>query len=130
MNIKSNFLLNIIQSWSKINYNDNVKNIKKEILWNNSYILNNNKTIFFKTLYDKGIKYIDQVFDNRLNLFYTFQHIKTVFALNASHFLKYHTLIQSIPKLWKARLKSENNLDNNTQKHILTQISIQKSPNK
>ena len=88
MKIRSNFLLDIIQSWSKINNNNNVQNVKNEVLWNNSYIINNNKTIFYKTLYDKGIKYIDQVFDNRLRLFYTFQHIKTVYALNASDFFK------------------------------------------
>ena len=130
LKIKSNFLLDIIQSWSKINYNNNVQNINNEVLWNNSYIINNNKTIFYKTLYDKGLKYINQVFDNRLRLFYTFQYIKNVYALNASDFLKYHTLIQSIPTHWKAKLKIENNLNNNTQQNLLTQISTQKSPNK
>ena len=89
LKIKSNVLLEIIQSWSKINYNNNVQNINNEVSRNNSYIINNNKTIFYKILYDKGIKY----FDNRLRPFYTFQYIKTVYALNASGFLKYHTLI-------------------------------------
>ena len=46
--IQSQFLLNILQSWSTLNFNENIDNIKDEKLWNNSNIKNNNKTIFYK----------------------------------------------------------------------------------
>ena len=70
--INSMFLLHILKAWCSLNYDENINNIKNEIIWNNSYIKNNNKTFLNKTLFDKGIKYIDNIFDSRLQLFYTF----------------------------------------------------------
>ena len=107
LKIKSDFLCDIIQSWSTINYTSNIKNIKREVLWNNSFIKSNNKTFFFKSLFDKGIKHIEHIFDSRLKIFHTFQYIQTTFLLNTSDFLKYHTLIQSIPQQWKSKLKKK-----------------------
>ena len=90
--IKSKFLSDILSSWSHINFIENIENVKTQILWNNSFIKNNNSTIFYKPWYDKGIIYIDQIFDSRHKLFFTFQHMKNVYALDNSEFLKYHSL--------------------------------------
>ena len=100
LKIESVFLLDILKSWSCINYSNSVENIKKQIVWNNSHIKNDNTTIFHKSLYLKGIQYIDQLFDSRLKLFHTFQYMKMTYLLNTSDFLKYPTLVQSIPKTW------------------------------
>ena len=128
--IESRFLLDILQSWSCINYSDVVEDINKQILWNNSYIKNNNTTIFNKSLFMKGIKYIDQLFDNRLKLFHTFQFMKASYLLNTTDFLNYHTLVQSIPKQWKTKLKKDTVLINNTKNNLVKQIIKFKSPNK
>ena len=40
--IESNFLDEIIQAWLSINFNENTENIKKEIIWNNTNIKNDN----------------------------------------------------------------------------------------
>ena len=119
-----------MQSWSSINYSGSVENINHEILWNNSYIKNNNSTIFYTNLFNKGIKYIKDIFDSRSKLFYTFQYIKTSYLLNNTDFLNYHTLVQSIPKPWKANIKNNNILINTTDNNLLKKISKSTSPNK
>ena len=84
--IDSGFLSDILQSWCTLNFNENIDNIKKEVIWNNSHIKNNNKTILYKSWLDKGIKYIMHLFDSRSKVFYTFQHIKNVYALDNGDF--------------------------------------------
>ena len=102
-NTGSKFLSDIIQSWSIIHFNKNPETIKNQILWNNSFIKNNNTLLYYKNWFDKGIKYIEQIFDKRQNKIYTFDRIKTLYNLDNSQFLKYHSLVQSIPKLWKQK---------------------------
>ena len=68
-NFNSTFLFEIVQAWSHINFNSNPKIIKKQIIWNNSFIKNDNKTLFYKYWFDKGIKYIEQLFDIRHKTF-------------------------------------------------------------
>ena len=106
-NFNSTFLFEIVQAWSHINFNINPKIIKNQIIWNNSFIKNNNKTLFYKYWFGKCIKYIEQLFDIRHKTFYTFQHIKNVYILGNSEFFKYYTLIQSIPDSWKQMIKVE-----------------------
>ena len=65
-----------------------------------------------------------------MKLFYTFEYIKTVHALNNSDFLNYHTFVKSISKQWITKLKNENLPNNETQNNILQQIKTIKSANK
>ena len=81
-------------------------------------------------MFEKGIKYIDNIFDSRLKLFYTFDYIKNVYALNNSEFLKYHTLVQSISQQWITKLKNEHLPNNESQTNLLQQIKSMKSANK
>ena len=88
---------------AKINYKDvnpNEENISKQILWNNSNIKQNEKIFFYKNWYSRGITSIEHVYDYRIKSFLSFQNFKTIFNLSNDDFLKYHTLIKSIPQLW------------------------------
>ena len=67
LKIDSMFLSHILKAWCSLNFNENINNIKKEIIWNNSYIKNNNKTLFYKSWFDKGIEYIDNIYDTRVS---------------------------------------------------------------
>ena len=68
-NTGSKFLSDIVQSWSTIHFNNNPETIKNQILWNNSFIKNNNTLIYYKNWFDKGIKYIEQLFDKRQKIY-------------------------------------------------------------
>jgi hypothetical protein len=56
--------------------------------------------------------------------------MKTSHLLNNSDVLNYHTLVQSIPKPWKANIKNNNILINTTDNNLLKKISKSTSPNK
>ena len=53
-----------------------------------------------------------------------------MYNLDNSQFLKYHSLVQSIPKFWKQKLKNEDFIDNSVQHSSLQQIHTLKSINK
>ena len=53
--INSMFLLHILKAWCSLNFDENINNIKKEIIWNNSYIKNNDKTFFYNPCLKKEL---------------------------------------------------------------------------
>ena len=124
------FLKEILQAWSNLNFENKPTEINNQILWNNSFINNNNNTVFYNEWYSKGIKYINNIYDKRLKSFYTFQAIKAKYLLQNSDFLKYYTLLESIPKAWKQKMKTENITDNNIQDNLLQQVQTSKSTTK
>jgi len=50
-----------------INKLENTDSGRKTIVWNNSHIKLNNKVFFYKHWFDRGIKYIEQLYDDRTN---------------------------------------------------------------
>ena len=68
----------------------------------------NNNTVFSKARFDKGIKYIEQIYDYRIKRFYTFQNLKTLYDIQDKDFLKYNQIVSSISKIWKEKLKTKN----------------------
>ncbi|KAH3868468.1 hypothetical protein DPMN_031617 [Dreissena polymorpha] len=74
------------------------KTSSKTILWNNKDILSNNKTFFYKDWFERSIKYD----------FYSFDDICYIYGIPSNKFLKYYTLIKSIP----IHIKSEINTNN------------------
>ena len=53
-----------------------------------------------------------------------------MYNLDNSDFLKYHSLVRSIPISWKQKLKDENFFDNPIQYSLVQQIQKLKSANK
>ena len=58
-------------------------------------------------MHDRGIDLVEHLYDYRVREFYTFNQIKQLYDLENTEFLKYYTLIQSIPLHWKEKLKTE-----------------------
>ena len=85
----NNFLKNILTAWSKINYKETHRRISKQIIWNNSYIKCDNNIIYYKEWNDKGIKYIEHIYDYRSNTFYDFNTLQNLYGINTNDFLKY-----------------------------------------
>ena len=108
LQLKSVFLLEVIQSWALYIYKNDTATVAKEIIWNNSKIkLPNKKTFFYQEWHDNGVKYIEHLYDYRKNSFYDFNELTRLYGIGTHDFLKYHALISSIPDDWKTRLKNE-----------------------
>ena len=115
LNIPSTFLTDVLYSWAKATYTEPTC-IGNEIIWNNSNITDKNKkTFFYHQWYDRGIKFIDHIYDYRIQRFYNFSEFKDLYQTSEHDYLKYNLLIHNIPKTWKAQLASEGiiyNLNN------------------
>ncbi|KAH3862705.1 hypothetical protein DPMN_025679 [Dreissena polymorpha] len=96
--------------WSDVTHNLETKISSKTILWNNKDITSNNKTFFYKNWFERSIQYVDKLYDYRIKDFYSFDDICYIYGIPSNYFLKYYTLIKSIP----IHIKSEINT-NNTQ---------------
>ncbi|KAH3690049.1 hypothetical protein DPMN_191796 [Dreissena polymorpha] len=67
-----------------------------------------NKTFFYKDWFERRIKYVDQLYDYRIKDFYSFDNTCYIYGIPSNNFLKYYTLIKSIP----IHIKSEINTIN------------------
>ncbi|KAH3849848.1 hypothetical protein DPMN_092252 [Dreissena polymorpha] len=95
-------------TWSDVTHKLETKTRSKTIVWNNKDITSNNKTFFYKDWFELSIKYVDQLYDFRIKDFYSFDDICYIYGIPSNNFLKYYTLIKSIP----IHIKSEINTNN------------------
>ena len=117
------FLRDVLAGWCKINnYDTNM--IAKEIIWNNSKIKCNSKVLFYRDWYEKGIKFIEHIYDFRQRKFHTLEQLQNLYNISENNFLKYYNIVSNITNEWKNKLKEEhhNNLPKEINKalHIIT----------
>ena len=85
--INKPFLRDILMSWSKLNFNSLIYNHYNEILWNNSNIRIDEKTVFYKNWFQSGIKYVKDIFDHEQQAYYTFRELQDNYNLpNTDYF--------------------------------------------
>ena len=123
------FLQNILLSWIDIKGNLNEDNISQEIIWNNSTLKAEGKTFYYKSWYDRGIKLIEHIYDYRKKDFYNFRDFSNLYQIPNADFFKYNSILSSIPRCWKLKLKEEN-INTNKQTSILEKVLKSKHVNK
>ena len=108
-NFKENvYFTDALLAWSKVIKRGPIIDFSNEIIWNNLNILVGNNTIYFKTWHQLGIKYTKDIYDYLTKKIYTFDKLKDLYNVPNNDFLKYLSLVQSIPNVWKSHLKHEN----------------------
>ena len=113
----------------KIKETEKNMHIGNELIWNNSLLKIDNKTVYYKNWMEKGIKYIKHIFDYRTKEFYTFTDMKHIYNIPDSDFLKYNSLKLNIPTDWKVKMQQANtNLENPT--NMLEKLIKSKQINK
>ena len=83
--------------------NDITPCTKKTIIWNNQDIKIDNKMIFFRTWFDKGVYTLKHLLDPNLD-FLTYEEFKLRYQL-PTNFLTYYGLINAIPQEYKKAIK-------------------------
>ena len=78
-----------------------------------------NKTLFNKTWHDRGIQFIEQLYDYRTREFYKFYEFINLYELPNNTFLFFMSLLSSIPKEWKIKLKLEQ-INNHRKETLLS----------
>ena len=102
------FLKDILMAWSKLNIKPIIYNHFNEILWNNSKIRIDDNTVFYKRWSELGIKYIKDIYDDETKVYCSFRKIQHKFGVPNSDYLRYLSLLNSIPKDWRRKLYQEN----------------------
>ena len=114
---KNSFLFDILRVWVQTKQKENIENnkrqhITKTVIWNNSEFKVNGKLIFHREWFEKGIKYIEHLFDFRTKTYYSFEQMKYLYNLNDNQYLRYYQLISCIPSSYKDQLKEIGNYIN------------------
>ena len=88
-------------------YNPTPNNISNEIIWLNSTIQSNRKTLFYNKWFEKDILFIEHIVDYRSNVLYTFEQLQWLYDLSDTAYLNHITLTRCIPNEWKEKLNHE-----------------------
>jgi hypothetical protein len=93
-------------------------------------ITSNEKSRFYKSWYEKGIVYLEHLFDFRINQFYTFENFKTIYQIPDEVYLKYQILIRNIYSYVITGINLDNVNINTPNKNILTSFIETNETNK
>ena len=125
---QNNFLKDILAAWCKCIVNPVISFYRHEILWNNSNVKVEGNTIMYTNWFSYGIKYFEDVYDTTAKAVYSYRRLSEKYNLPEGDFLKYLTLIHSIPNAWKTNIKNEN-VNIPKRPSILDQITKSKQTN-
>lgn len=102
--ISNSFITDVCKAWSTLSFKNPISKFENEIIWDNSNVKVNNKTVFYDFLHLKGIDYIHNFFDgNKRPL--TYRGFVTAYNLDNFPFTLYNGLISAIPNSWKQDLQ-------------------------
>ena len=93
------FWKDVLKAWSKINYVEDVpdENIPQQILWYNSHIKIEGKTVLYPKAFQEGLSYVSQLLDSQGG-FLPPEITRTMFSL---YIMQYNSLISAFPREWK-----------------------------
>ena len=100
LKIPNVFIQQVVSAWCKSSFYVPTNNYGNQILWNNSHIRVADRTVFYPNLYDNGVKYVRDLFDEDGNSL-SFESLKAKFNLAAFPFTRYLGILHSIPLHWR-----------------------------
>ena len=102
------FYMNILETWSELIYSDpdTDEKISNQVIWNNTHIRVNNKSVFYKSFFDAGIITIGDLYDIEGKV-RTFDTLGIGQGGNID-FLKWCGIIHAIPNTWRIKMSSMN----------------------
>ena len=98
--IQNPFWKHTLSLWATYHFYvpEHIDEISNQIIWYNSHVKVNNKVIFWKEWYDRGIVQIkDLIIENKVM---TARELEFVYGLRIDT-MKYNSLISAIPRRWK-----------------------------
>ena len=101
------FLLDVMQAWFDIKQISDKEYFGKSIIWNNQNIKIDKTIVYYKEWHNKGVTFLEHLFDYRTNRFYTFEEFKQLYNISHQDFFKYFQLISHISKTYKQSIIDE-----------------------
>ena len=107
MRSKNDFWKDVLIAWNEYNKREGMR-IENQILWYNSEIRFKNKPFFWRDVYDRGLRYVYQLYQDKQ--FKSPNQLQREFGL--SH-MRVNSLKAAIPKKWKEYFMEEHALTYN-----------------
>jgi hypothetical protein len=106
--IKDKFYNELISTWCKLNFHtpSDCIDIVNELIWNNSNITIDGKTIKYKVWKEAGLKYIQDLLTEEGALA-SQEYLENRYNLKFKA-LQYQSLISAIPNTWKSLITNDN----------------------
>jgi hypothetical protein len=119
---KDNFYNSIFKTWATLHNREPItaEQVLKEIIWNNSYIKVDKKTVYYENWKQKGITHVKDLLNNKGDIM-TRQEVTANTDIQLTP-LQYEMLISAIPTKWKKLLKS--NRTTNNDHNVKTECTI------
>ena len=95
LKIRNSFWNDVLESWSEYNYYHN-RTIENQLIWYNSQIKVKKKFIFWRDCYNRGLKYVYQLFQNG-----EYKDDDKVWQEYGLTTLRYNSIKLALPKEWK-----------------------------
>ena len=89
-----------------------------------------NTILYYKQWQERGIKYIEHIYDYRIKQFYNFEELQNLYDISDKDFLKYYHIVNNIHEDPKALLKEENPLTQEPNKQTKTLNILNTKQNK
>lgn len=105
--IESCFWKDVLLCWTQVYFQKppTVTHVATQMLWYNSFIKINRKTIFYQSAYTAGIKFLYNIWHKQERRFFTYPEIQFIYGHGAISFLQYYGIINAVPKEWVSMLK-------------------------
>ena len=122
-NIKNSFIRDTLLYWTNYTHTDKDDiDIAHQLLWYNSFIRIKKDIIFYKSWYDRGVKFVKDLYVNHVLLSLVDFQVKYNIQTN---FLTYNGLIHSLPRHWKIFMETNYN----DEERVISKIDqIQSAP--
>lgn len=94
------FVRQVFSAWGEASYHNPTEDFGNQVIWNNTHIRIGKKTLYYDFMYEKGVKYVADLFDD-MGVPHTLDSFRQKFSLNPFAFTLYWGLIRSIPIHWR-----------------------------
>ena len=107
--ILSSFYQQLIGFWEKVSRKEplNALEIVNQVIWNNIFLLKQGNSLFYPSLYTKGILKVNNLLDD-FGHFMKWASAKLKFDLKEQDAMLWLSVLESIPSQWKKKVKSHD----------------------
>ena len=100
------FCLQLIGFWEKVSRKEplNALEIVNQVIWNNSFLFKQGNSLFYPSLYNKGILKVNDLLDD-FGHFMKWASAKLKFDLKEQDAMLWLSVLESIPSQWKKKVK-------------------------
>ena len=101
------FYKQLIGFWEKVSRKEplNALEIVNQVIWNNSFLLKQGNSLFYPSLYNKGILKVNDLLGD-FGHFMKWASAKLKFDLKQQDAMLWLSILESIPSQWKRKVKS------------------------